>query len=372
MESQKKPRNITLNVRVGKRIVTFLGAGASATFNYPTTKVFLERLDKSIESDDERGYLNSIKILYWVVKDAEHLVQILDSIMHIEGVSEGKLLRTFFSEYKRILEFGDKTKSTTYYLPLLKGRVEWSKLIDLTERLRDHIEDFVFKQYETDIEQLPEILRVYRNYFSLLRKHQPDTRKFEVFTTNYDNVIEDYCSQSGHICTLSVLEHKINPSAKLSNEEYVLTKLHGSLNWVINKQDKRIRVSEAQSRIMKDSRSWDRNEYVLFGTKERLDESGIYAKLFERLRQRLLDADVCITVGFSFRDGHINDIFKESLQNNKDLRVVIVAHSPVQAAANLVSSERKLVNYRKLRKIVPLKCSFDTDRALSKINEALL
>lgn len=361
---------MTLTVRKPKRIITFLGAGASAAIGYPTTKPFLQKLGFYV-SDEERKYLNSLRNLYWVVEDIEHVVEILNSLLELEGISERSKLSDMFYKYPRIINFREEKKYG--FSPALNERVQWKSLINLTQRLRNRIEAFTFEQYGADVNRYPKIKRVFREFFSILKGHKRDKQSFEVFTTNYDNVIEDYCSQSGHTCILSVLNRELSPVAKtVSEEKCILTKLHGSLNWLIDKQTNEVQVVETQSRIRKGSPRWNRNEYILFGTKARLGISGIYDDLFKRLEDFLLKAEVCIVIGFSFRDDHINEKFTQALQQNKSLKIIIVSPSPVGSAQNLIPNRRQLKEFRSKRRIIPIKGSFGTRKVIHMTNEALI
>ena len=74
---------MTFKVRKPKRIITFVGAGASAAFEYPTTKPFLEKLVFHVVGED-RKLLNSLRNLYWV-EDIEHIIDILDSLLEMHA-----------------------------------------------------------------------------------------------------------------------------------------------------------------------------------------------------------------------------------------------------------------------------------------------
>jgi NAD-dependent SIR2 family protein deacetylase len=361
---------MNFNVRKRRKIVTFLGAGASAPFGYPTTDSFLSELE-SHTANEERKYLNSIRSLYWVVEDVEHVVEILDSILELASLSKNSRLSDFLYRYPPLLNFAKRKTDEFRFAPSLEGEVRWNQLIGLTERLRDTVEEVTFQQYESKVAQYPRIEREYGRYFSMLREHMQDNR-YEVFTTNYDNVIEDYCCRSGSSCMLSVLAHEANPKVKDVEKWFILTKLHGSLNWLIDKATREIEFANTQTRVRKDSTRWDRNEYVLFGTKARLGEARIYDKLFDRLKEFLFETEVCIAIGFSFRDKHINEIFNRFLLENKSLRLLIVSRSPSKAAENLIPERRRLKNLLKEKRIIRIRCSFGTMKAINAIKESLL
>ena len=100
---------MSFKVRKPKRIVTFLGAGASAPFGYPTTKSFLEKLCQ-YTTGEEKNLLNDIRNLHLIVKDVEHVVEILDSILDVENISKKGRLRSFFHEYPLFLDFAINKK----------------------------------------------------------------------------------------------------------------------------------------------------------------------------------------------------------------------------------------------------------------------
>jgi hypothetical protein len=360
-----------MQVKVGKprKIVTFLGAGASAPFKYPTTKSFLEGLEGFL-TGEEKKYLNSIRSLYWVVEDVEHVVEILDSILELESASQRTRLSTFLFWYPVFLDFVKKDDKRFYFSPSLEEKVGWSQLVKLSEGLRDQVEEFTFQQYESKVVQFPRIKREYARFFSMLKNYLQEN-EFEVFTTNYDNVIEDFSCKSGISCMLSVLDHEVNP--RVENHEYnlLLTKLHGSLNWLIDKETGNIEISNSQARVRKGSPRWDRNEYVLFGTKARLGEAKIYQPLLDQLTQSLLKAKFCVVIGFSFRDKHITEIFNNALLQNSQLRLLIVSRSPKEAAKNLIPQSGQLKNLMKQKRIITLRCSFGTSRAINQMSVTL-
>jgi len=86
----------------------------------------------------------------------------------------------------------------------------------------------------------------------------------------------------------------MNPEfVKVSNEKIRLTRLHGSLNWLIDKEKGDVRIASVQARVRKDSTRWERNEYVLFGTKAHLGTAGIYDTLFDLFEATLYEAEIC-------------------------------------------------------------------------------
>jgi hypothetical protein len=370
---------MTDRVRIQKTtsITAFLGAGASVPFGYPTTRTFLERFGAMLgPSDIKLAYLNSLRNLHRV-KDIENVVEILDSILKMEDYDARMLnsyssIRNFLYDYPRSLDFGKKT-DRTMNIPVLEGQQRWTELTELSTKLRDSVEDFVFQQYESDTKQYSGIKDIMGGFFSVLKKHSSGKQAFEVFTTNYDNVVEDYCSEAGYACSLSEVNHEQQPRVgKISEEKFILTKLHGALNWLGNKQTKEIRVIDVQTRVGRNARGrWNMNEYVLFGTKARLGEVELYDKLFSRLEKCLNETSICVVVGFRFRDSDINKIFRKALESNKTLRMLIVSNSPTNSLMNLINDRQKLKSLQSEKRIIKLKCRFKKKEVVPAIDKIL-
>jgi len=336
-----------VKVSFKKRIIIFLGAGASAPFDYPTTKSFLEKLGHNI-FNEERKLLNSIRNLHWTIEDVEHIVQVLDLFLDMEDISKKAKLSSFFYKYPCLIDFTEKEKNLIFS-PTINQATAWKETVEIARKLRDRIEEFTFEQYESKALKIPEIVKTYDNFFTMLthqKKHTERTHRttFDIFTTNYDNVIEDYCNETKKYYKLTALDYDITPPVSAKDEQYNITKLHGSLNWLIDKRTNEIIVSNTQHRVTKNSERWKRNEYILFGTKTRIGEE-LYKNLFGNFEKSLLNTKVCIVVGFSFRDEHINEIFNKALRKNKSLRVMIVSKGPKGVAKNLVKKEQILKKF---------------------------
>lgn len=355
-------------VRFPKKIVTFLGAGASTPFGYPTTKTFLEKLSTTT-SGEEKALLNSIRSLHWTVEDVEHVVEILDLILELNAVSEKGRLAAFIRRNPLSVTF-EEGKELKRYSPQLVGEFQWERLVRIVEKLRENVVQLTFKEYESKVGQYQEIKKVYSAFFRLLQEYSNGGMECEVFTTNYDNVIEDYSRSSSTSCTLSVHNQVVCNGDKQFGK-IALNKLHGSLDWMIDKETKKVAVSTTQALVIEGSTRWDRNEFVIFGTKPRLEEAEIYQKLMLSFSESLGKAEVCIVIGFSFRDQHINEIFTKALERNHSLRLLIVSRSPKEAAKNLIQNSKQLSKLLKDKRLVPIRCSFGTAKALNQIGKEL-
>jgi len=349
-----------------KSMVIFLGAGASAKFGCPATKAFMKNLSTTLK-DEERSFLSSLRQLH-NVKDIEHIIEILDSLFEMDRISIASSMHDFFEQYKESVDFG---KKVSYPQPL-QGSIEWDKLVKLARTLEGKITSATFSEYQRKPRFFEKLKDYYGRFFSLIKPHMAGKREFEIFATNYDHVIEDYCDQSGHALKYAVLEHTLQPQViPASSEKYTLTKLHGSLNWVWNKQTEKIDVIDVQFPVPPDNELYGNTEFVLFGRKPNTANPYPYGDMFDRFKNKLTQTDICIIVGFAFRHEKINTIINESLVANKSLQLFVISTAPTKAIRRLVPQAKLRGALCKEKRIVPIKGSFGINKTLELLETKL-
>ena len=180
-------------------------------------------------------------------------------------------------------------------------------------------------------------MKVYVLFFSdLCRKFQLEEcnpkgkspcPSIDVFSTNYDNVIELYGRKNGtsvcdgyrYIGPHHVFDSDIFDSAR---DQVRLYKLHGTVTYARLEDDSisRITYFPKQGSLPIDGA-------VAFPD---LIYPGIHTcvarepqlELLHRLKRSLLAARVCIVLGYSFGDPHIRQIFLDSCDRNSALKVL--------------------------------------------------
>lgn len=161
-------------------------------------------------SGEEKQLLNSIRNLPLTVYDVEHVVEILDLILELNTISEKGRLAGFIRWNPLLVNFEEGKQKR--YSPQLIGQFKWFYLVSIARKLRENVVQLTFKQYESKVIQYQEITRVFSGFFRLLRNYTENNKEhkiIEVFTTNYDNVIEDYSKNSSTGCILSVLNQVV-------------------------------------------------------------------------------------------------------------------------------------------------------------------
>jgi hypothetical protein len=325
-------------------LVIFLGAGASAPFGYPPTKPFVDALIQRIPEIEQQGrLLRSIRETQGV-EDAEHIIQVLDVI---------DVLKT--SPLRRFLE----NSSLTF--PRFSN-VQYGNFESIAMSLREQVRTEIFRTYSWKPE-LRGKLDLYKQLFSLFQGPV-----LEVFTTNYDRVIEEYCKaepsidlENGFVADEKRRVWEWNPTTSYkaspqSQRLLRLYKLHGSLNWR-STIDGTIEEVRPEERIgIGGEASYAENLLIYPGGKAE-PTSDPFRTLYEAFDQKMRDAAQCLVIGFSFRDEYLNRGFSEFLAR-ENTRLVVVSPS----ATNNVETNLKIISlpgYRKKKKIIAIDKSFE-------------
>jgi hypothetical protein len=304
------------------KIGLFLGAGASVPYGKPTTQVLKNELMKkytnlaSESNNSDYYYIQSI-IGFPEFKDIEHVLQCI----------------------KEVDDFFTLSRYGAYYLLnhnlqfQFPGR-PWGlqTLTDRTKDIRRMLEDDVFENYAWDYSVDPELDTIFDSLFSLIKSK---SNEIQVFTTNYDRAVEEYCSkrekncrcidgfQSDEYSNRRIWGRGYSRPAAEGKMNVYLYKLHGSLNW---KRHKSYGI-EATGEERRSSDSNYVENLLVYPTLSPKDGTEIepYKTIREEFKRFMETADACIIIGFSFRDSHLNMIFSDFLKRGK--RIIAVSPS---------------------------------------------
>jgi hypothetical protein len=299
-------------------LVLLLGAGASVPLGRKTTDQFLEWL-KAPQPGIDYGQLVSICNQIQSNKqiggklDVEVILDHLEELIHagelFENYGDAEILRRLEKESQ------DRTMPHSY------GSIT---RLEENRQLRDRIRDLVVEHYsEIDAERVVEL------YTPLLAR-LTDFCPVIVFTTNYDLAIERL-HESGVLELIDGFSTEKYLKPRWSREAYdfyhpsatapkvVFFKLHGSVDWVrtplegiqridIPKRD----LSGAQKVIAYPSQ-----------LKKEIHEEP-YRTSYDYLIACLSHARVCGVIGFSFRDQEIVEEFRQAMDMNEELTLIIV------------------------------------------------
>lgn len=290
----------------------------SDVFNKPSTKKFKELLQDISNKNNLHDSLLNTFLNIPEFPDIEYVLKSLNDLTTFSN-SEGGI---FLSHISNSIP---NHNMIIYH----KTSYKYSDIINEIENLKSTIEDQVFEKYSWDHEKDELLTKIFDPIFDVLDVIDNDVR---VVTTNYDQAIEVYCSQHKKFQCNDGFKLDTDTSRFLWNEgdyrpldindkfNLPLYKLHGSLNW---KNHKKYGIERITSERKINDSNYD-DDYLIYPSLSPKDGMYYqpYATIREKFKDILLKSDICIVIGFSFRDDHLNDIFKQFIDLNKKLLVI--------------------------------------------------
>lgn len=297
-------RELKTHLSYSKNIGFFFGAGTSCALGIPN----VEQLTTGIESKLTGDFLVNFKL---VKTDLETIITTRK--VNIEDI---------LNQIRRIREL---TGETVKVYEGVSG--ENAKLLD-KEICTIIYNIIVDKEFVADIEKT-------KKFFAWLSLLNRDYSK-EVFTTNYDLIIEKSLEASqipyfdGFVGSYEPFFWQESIDQFVTKNDLTqnwirLWKIHGSLSWfwkedVKTKSQKIIRIGKIEDIKEED------NELVIYPSKEKYDSSKKqpFIAYFDRLKNYLLSGELLfVFTGYSFSDQHINEIIFNCLRQNNRLTALV-------------------------------------------------
>jgi len=301
-------------------LTIFAGSGASSAVNettYPTTKRFFEQLPKNVTKQrlfqlllefsqgQRQGGLVDVEQLLW------YIGELLDGLAPLS--TDGHIA-AWFAGQNRLHNLVRRKFDSRATFELLKEAAK------MGADLRDAINRRVYDHYGSQ-PRAEELAKTWTLVFDWIGSH---TGRVEIFTTNYDVVIEEairsgaYSQVTGRTSeTLPRLREELwreelDPTAAGPG---LLTKLHGSVDW--------IRSSDGKILTSTGSFVGDHERHVILypGFKGRPDRAPFDA-FHSWFAKALRVTSHALFIGFAFRDPYINDLVRESLPEQAGVVVI--------------------------------------------------
>jgi len=307
------------------RFVLFLGAGASRRFALPTSDQLLKKIRRRFPGDEARidRLLNRAEMAGFNA-NLETLLGILDS-----GSDPQKAIQVMgpfasaIADPRRVRRLRPKIKDS---------------------ELSTKIKDFILRQYFVNSERVVgDILKTCDDFFRGLKDRfelPPLSRthhlypSLDIFTTNFDNVIEIFGRESntpvfnGHYHRPQlgwVYDHRkfVDGSMRTSIRLY---KIHGTVTHAAYSAG---RVIDEVTNLPKRGRLIIRGRPAL----PRLTYPGAYhyfseepqLELLYLLKKKLCWATRCLVIGYSFGDPNIVQVFTDCIEMNPSLKVILLS-----------------------------------------------
>lgn len=304
----------------------FLGAGASKALGYPTTKEFKDilatKLDDKFQADGnlpegEKILLTTLR--QKIYPDIEYVLDFWKRLLELKNKEEYKVLSDFLNSNHFAVSFDDIYRTRQVQQAVLKT------YFDYNESLIDYVTNILYSTYSLNSDSAQKASTVYSPLLTLVNNSRVD-----IFTTNYDSVIEQYCKGSewklidGFKYDEESELKKWNPLLFDENTDrkcITLYKLHGSLNWKQHKKHGIVKLDV--EKIMKDNWEYD-DDLLIKPTLTPKEEEGYepFKTLFSHFDERIKRDNTCVVIGYSFRDRRVNEIFNEFLKGGNKLVIV--------------------------------------------------
>lgn len=191
------------------------------------------------------------------------------------------------------------------------------KVRDFVAKQLDDLDEDICNIISTEVDkELPTEDSPYHN-LAIWARSIPRLKPIHLFTTNYDLLIEQALEESacpyfdGFIGSKNAFFDlgTVEDEALLHPRWCRLWKIHGSINWKIDKEKRIVRSNKI-----------DKNEsYLIYPSHLKYDQSRKmpYLAMLDRLKDFILSpSSVLFLSGYSFSDDHINDVILQSLRSN--------------------------------------------------------
>jgi hypothetical protein len=305
MDVVKEIKELKNQLAYSKNIGFFFGAGTSCALRIPNIAMLTAEIEKNLKGD----HLKNFKIV------RDNLKATLGKDVNIEEI---------LNHVRRIREITNEKPDQDF----IKVTGEAAKNLDkeICNQIYNIIEEAEKKADLTNP----------RKFFAWLNILNHEYSK-EVFTTNYDLIIEKSLEQSqipyfdGFVGSYEPFfwQESIEQSTgktDMTRNWIRLWKIHGSLSWFW-KEDKKDN-SQKIIRVGKfDNATTTDKELVIYPSKEKYDSSRKqpFISYFDRLKNFLSSGELLfIFTGFSFSDQHINEIIFNCLRQNNRLFCIVL------------------------------------------------
>ncbi len=144
----------------------------------------------------------------------------------------------------------------------------------------------------------------------------------KIFSLNYDMCVEknlDGIPLERGFNDHRIWDYRLYEPAEEKEINYFLYKLHGSLDW---KRDKENRLTYTDNISNVEPSKME----IIFGVQNKLQSYDPYLFYFYSFREACIDAELIVVSGYGFLDKHINDNITSAIKNDPAKRLLINAY----------------------------------------------
>lgn len=295
-------------------VIVFAGAGASKALpktNFPTTVEFFQGLPERVTHNPWMRFCNKF------LESQKEQIDIEDVLWALQELEQ------FFERLRKPADIISYSISNNI-LALLDPKHGFGHAVTdarsagtQIRELIDQVNALVYRLYAAE----PADAELTHNWVPLLDWLLNSERRVDIFTTNYDTVIENailnlwdekafehYAGWTGRRRKRLKLE---NWQVKGNRKEGLLTKLHGSLDW--KSEDGEVYIGDAVFT------GDHKRQAIIYPGFKGLSEIAFFRAFHEYFIRRVSEADFIIFIGFAFRDEYVNSILRDNLATSARL-----------------------------------------------------
>ncbi|MGB3479839.1 MAG: SIR2 family protein [bacterium] len=291
-------------------VIILLGAGCSVDAGIPASKQMISLLEDLLETNND---WQKYQKLYNFVKSA---------ILYSDGI-KGKFDNNFDIErLVNVLSELEKKENSTLYPFIGSWNTRLQEVADsefvIIRELRQKILQRLNKW--VSLEDYSKA-NYYNKFYDFQTAYNYALR---IFSLNYDLCFEKNIPKSKD---KTDLERGFDPTTRNWDwrrfepkgeyePSFYLYKLHGSIDW---------ERDEEQGNILKEVDNIPDIPDLIFGTDYKMQYIDPYLFYAYAFRQYSLESKLILTIGYSYRDEHINGILEQALSNRNERKVIIVS-----------------------------------------------
>jgi len=167
-----------------------------------------------------------------------------------------------------------------------------------------------------------------------------------IFTLNYDGLVEAFC-ESNDLTYSDGFSSYWDPD-DFNDKKVKIYKLHGSLYWFKTSSGKmfKVPIKDMNTRKLKHITDETLSEIMTYPALQKNKQSQVYLWLHNRFLEEMKRTDICVIVGYSFRDDDIRNSIADSLKVNKKLWLIVISPNSSQRREQFFSDQGEEITSR--------------------------
>lgn len=293
-------------------LVILLGAGASCDATILNSAQMINRIETKLKENNWRKYSE----LYYYIK----------SVHFKKQISHGSIPTNVSFNIEDLVSLLDIIyRITNKEIETYNFVGSWEK--DLNTFILNEQQNKVVSEFKENIIKelrgewlMPDNWIQKSNYYKKIIdfKNEYDGFALKIFSLNYDLCVEKNLKDEKIELGFDENDYwnfrRYDYENSNNETSYYLYKLHGSIDWQKTKEDRLIKKT---GDIKTDELA------IIFGMSNKLQSYDPYLFYFYEFREHCLKANLLISSGYSFLDGHINDVIKGGFKSNPNKKLVV-------------------------------------------------